>query len=384
MTCERNGSAAGKGLALLLAILVMLMSVSCSRPAPEADSLPEGEPDLRITSFDVGYDSEGEAILLQSEGCSLLMDTGSIMTGTVIEKLKQAKVTEFEIYLSHWHDDHYGQILNILYDDDFHVSRVYLPEPDAIEHLYNVEKYGHMPWWKDFQRHWNAYKEILRALEEKKIETVYLGQGSAFKVGSARGEVLYLDKEPYLDNSVSNTRSYINNSSLATMITSAGGIRYLTCGDIEKETEGKILQDGIDVSCNIFKMSHHGAKTSNTEEFLKAVSPEYAFYTIKEKKFNRKPFFLGDSVNRMIRYSTVFSGSRNGDIVFEIYGKMIVADAEKRTREETVVYKRADGREVSRTVVSNMEAPAYLDSCALPEGAEYISGGEDMTVRTGH
>lgn len=59
MTCERNGSAAGKGLALLLAILVMLMSVSCSRPAPEADSLPEGEPDLRITSFDVGYDSEG-------------------------------------------------------------------------------------------------------------------------------------------------------------------------------------------------------------------------------------------------------------------------------------------------------------------------------------
>ena len=131
-------------------------------------------------------------------------------------------------------------------------------------------------------------------------------------------------------------------------------------------------------------MSHHGAKTSNTEEFLKAVSPEYAFYTIKEKKFNRKPFFLGDSVNRMIRYSTVFSGSRNGDIVFEIYGKMIVADAEKRTREETVVYKRADGREVSRTVVSNMEAPAYLDSCALPQGAEYISGGEDMTVRTGH
>ena len=123
MTCERNGSAAGKGLALLLAILVMLMSVSCSRPAPEADSLPEGEPDLRITSFDVGYDSEGEAILLQSEGCSLLMDTGSIMTGTVIEKLKQAKVTEFEIYLSHWHDDHYGQILNILYDDDFHVCR---------------------------------------------------------------------------------------------------------------------------------------------------------------------------------------------------------------------------------------------------------------------
>ncbi len=86
----------------------------------------------------------------------------------------------------------------------------------------------------------------------------------------------------------------------------------------------------------------------------------------------------------MIRYSTVFSGSRNGDIVFEIYGKMIVADAEKRTREETVVYKRADGREVSRTVVSNMEAPAYLDSCALPQGAEYISGGEDMSVRTGH
>ena len=97
-------------------------------------------PDLRITSIFTGMDNDGDAILLQSDGYNLLMDTGNTSTDHVIQTLKEMGVRDLDIYLSHWHDDHYGQILRILDDDDFSVGKLLLPESDVFARLYNVEK----------------------------------------------------------------------------------------------------------------------------------------------------------------------------------------------------------------------------------------------------
>lgn len=49
-------------------------------------------------------------------------------------------------------------------------------------------------------------------------------------------------------------------------------------GDIEKEAEEKILMlyDKEKLKADILKVAHHGSKTSTTDEFLEAVSPQIA------------------------------------------------------------------------------------------------------------
>lgn len=60
----------------------------------------------------------------------------------------------------------------------------------------------------------------------------------------------------------------------------------LFTGDIEEIAEKQILKEysGKDtLKSNILKVGHHGSKTSSTEEFLKAVSPNIALIRCSEK-----------------------------------------------------------------------------------------------------
>lgn len=343
----------------------------------ESDVISDVEPDLLITPIFPGMDSDGDAVLVRSEGENLLMDTGNNTTDQTVQALKNLGIRELDIYLSHWHDDHYGQILRILDDKDFHVGKLYLPEAEVFTRLYDEKQYSMMPWWKDYQRHYSNYCRIMEEIEARGITVEYLEQGSTFRIGSAQAEVLYKNENPVLDNSQEKTITYINNSSLVTMITSKEGIRYLTCGDIEEETEQKILDEGIDIRCDIFKMNHHACWTSNTEAFLDQAAPAYAFYNIAEKRFNKRTYFCKDTVVRMMRRSNVFSNSMNGDMTFAVRGSVIDVQAPAHTKTETVTYMTEDGREETRRLRFNEFAPEYLRACALPEGAVYLSGGSD-------
>ncbi|MBQ2640638.1 MAG: hypothetical protein IJG15_01420, partial [Lachnospiraceae bacterium] len=148
-----------------------------------------------------------------------------------------------------------------------------------------------------------------------------------------------------------------------------------------EETEQKIVDEGIDIGCDIFKMNHHACWTSNTEAFLDQAAPAYAFYNIAEKRFNKRTYFCKDTVVRMMCRSNVFSNSMNGNMTFAVYGSMIDVQAPAHTRVETFTYRTKDGREETRALQFNTFAPEYLRACALPDGAVYLSGGsEDLLI----
>lgn len=65
-----------------------------------------------------------------------------------------------------------------------------------------------------------------------------------------------------------------NNSSLVQQIL-VHNIRILTCGDIEEQTEKKLLD--FNMVSDILVLPHHGSRTSSSLSFLKKVSPQYAF-----------------------------------------------------------------------------------------------------------
>ena len=66
----------------------------------------------------------------------------------------------------------------------------------------------------------------------------------------------------------------LNNLSLCLKFT-AGGFLLRGHGRCEEEVEAQLLQmDWTALNADLLKAGHHGSNTSNTEEFLAAVSPE--------------------------------------------------------------------------------------------------------------
>lgn len=53
-----------------------------------------------------------------------------------------------------------------------------------------------------------------------------------------------------------------------------GNVCFMFTGDMERNLEFKILSDDID--CEVLKIGHHGSKTSTSDAFLSAVSPDIA------------------------------------------------------------------------------------------------------------
>ena len=84
-------------------------------------------------------------------------------------------------------------------------------------------------------------------------------------------------------------------------------------GDIEKETENKLLVFGIDLSADILKIAHHGSKSSSSENFLQAVQPKKAIITTGvENKFNHPHT---ETVNILNKLKIPFVNSQKGDVV---------------------------------------------------------------------
>ena len=91
------------------------------------------EPDpasaLKVTAIDFGDDGWGDGTMIESAGECMLMDT---FMPECEDELKEFLIdngyTEFSIYLSHYHADHFCNIRPIMWDDRFKVTAVYLPD----------------------------------------------------------------------------------------------------------------------------------------------------------------------------------------------------------------------------------------------------------------
>ena len=67
----------------------------------------------------------------------------------------------------------------------------------------------------------------------------------------------------------------LNNSSIVMKI-SYKNHEVLLAGDAEVEIEDELVLSDADLDADLFKASHHGSKTANSYDFMKAISPNYA------------------------------------------------------------------------------------------------------------
>ena len=247
-----------KRLISLILALATLLSV------PAVSQVWAANDNMEI--YGLYLSKEGDSTLLKSGNNWLLIDTGHENSAKeLIAQLKSYGVKKLDIYISHIHPDHYGGVEAIGKSGEFEINKMYLPD-SSIGSEYDKQEY------------------FLRKLPEwagaSSVE--YLQKGSTFNCGPCKADVLgpvgRYSKSQFPIDAEGNLTHYLNNYSLTTKFT-CGGVSFLSCGDIEEIEEKALCKTYTkgELDADILKLSHHGLPTSNSEEFLAAVTPKHSF-----------------------------------------------------------------------------------------------------------
>ena len=94
-----------------------------------------------------------------------------------------------------------------------------------------------------------------------------------------------------------------------------GGLNYLFTGDISKKVENKLIKHYDNLDVDVLKVSHHGSKTSSSEEFIKHISPSYSIISVGYNNFYGHPNqSVIDTLNKY--ESVIYRTDVNGTIRF--------------------------------------------------------------------
>ena len=229
-------------------------------------------------------DEYGDAVLIESNGKYLLMDCGSNSLGgssgshpsNLVSVLQQIGVKELDVYISHFHGDHHGGLVDVC--NAFKVNKIYFPHIELCKEYETPEAH------KPIQEIYNDQIEIAN---DEDAEVVYLAPSfrkiantyGYFTVGAVQCTVIGPVRHHGM-NQFSRPLDYLNNCSLATIL-SCGSFRFLSAGDAAKVEETDLVNRyGGSLNCDMFKLDHHGISgpaVSNTDAFLRCVTPMWSF-----------------------------------------------------------------------------------------------------------
>ena len=202
---------------------------------------------MELYVLDVG---QADALLIKSEEGNILFDSGDLDTKKeLIAELEELGVKKIEYAVfTHPHADHIGAADLVL--TTFEVKNVILPVVDDKD----------VPTSK-------VYERMITALENNEAINVIAAEPDAeYSVGEVKMKILAPNSADYSD---------LNNYSVVVRV-DYGATSFMLTGDAEDVSEEEMLAryPESELKCNFYKAAHHGARESNTAEFLKAVSPE--------------------------------------------------------------------------------------------------------------
>lgn len=206
----------------------------------------QSQADRMYVSFiDVG---QGNCTLLTCNGKAILVDSGEVgAASTVIGYIKNLGIDELNcVIVTHPHTDHMGAMTEILYE--FKIDDLIMPEiPEEI-----------IPTNK-------TYEKFLTAVSDNADNVIAAEPGETYSYGEMTLEIF------------APLRDYDNlNDMSAVSRVSYGDTSVMFTGDATATVEKDLLKKNIDYSATILNVGHHGSKTSSSENWLKAVNPEYA------------------------------------------------------------------------------------------------------------
>lgn len=206
---------------------------------------------LEVSFFDVG---QGDSIFIETpEKHQILIDGGP--NSTVLEKLGKE--------MPFW---------------DKKIDLIILTHPDSdhliglIEVLKNYEVANIL--WTGIESNNSARDDWLKAVAGEKAEIFIARSGQKIKAGGIILEIIH----PF-ESLEGKTIKDVNDSSIVSRLVFKE-VSFLFPGDIYKSVEKEIADKNDNLDSDVLKISHHGSKNSNDEDFIKKVSPEIGLISV--------------------------------------------------------------------------------------------------------
>lgn len=198
-------------------------------------------------AFHVLNIGKADALLLTCEGSAMLVDCGRNDDGEQVARyIKKRGIAHLDYAVgTHPDSDHIGGFPALLRELSVNC---YL-EPPTLK-----------PEKQSFEQ-----QAMDRVLEERNILRKTMQAGDRFALGPAKVEVLSPRELSEEDN---------DNSLVLRVV--YGETSFLLMGDAEQKAEQTLIASKQELSADVLKIGHHGSKTSTSERFLRAVSPEWA------------------------------------------------------------------------------------------------------------
>lgn len=223
---------------ILLVVLLLSLLAGCD------NTVKEPTPTVgyaTIHFLDVG---QGLAVFVQSDGHNLLYDGGDRNSSSfVVAYLKDQGVTDIDYLISsHYDSDHLAGLIGCL--NAFHVSAVI---------------------GSDYQHGSNLYQSFMDTTAAEGLTVQHPAVGREYELGSATFTVL----SPAAIGENSNANSVV-------IKFSHGRNSFLLTGDADHNAEAAMVAAGLDLTCDVLSVAHHGSASATSYDLLQHALPEYA------------------------------------------------------------------------------------------------------------
>lgn len=235
------------------------------------------------------------AVYTSPEGLVMMIDCSNPAAFPEVDAyLQTLGIEKIDIFvMSHPHSDHIGCFAEVA--EKYPIGQLYK----------NAHEYQS-----------GAYQKAMAAIEEKNIPVTVLHDGDSFMFGE-EVEVKVYGPSAKMEKEISKDVNDANNGSLALRMT-YGDSSFWTAGDNYINGEQDIVATyGDAIRSDVVKMNHHGYDTSNSKEYIEALSPKVAVSmhesmtskTVALRYFTRGAETFYTCMDGTIRVSTTGDGT---------------------------------------------------------------------------
>lgn len=242
---------------------------------------------LEVHYIDIG---QGDCTLIKCGDKAMLIDAGENDKGTQVQAyLESQNVTTLDYVIgTHPDSDHIGGLDVIIYK--FDCKTILMPDKTKTT---------------------KTYRDVVSAMKAKNYTNTLPEVGKEYSLGDATFTIIAPNGE----------YESANDSSIGLLL-KYGEKTFLFTGDAEEEAEADIVENGIDIECDVYHAGHHGSRTSSSEVLLDAAKPAYVVISCGEDNSYGHPHAQALNSFRY-RGMNVFRTDEQGTIVAKTDGVTI-------------------------------------------------------------
>jgi beta-lactamase superfamily II metal-dependent hydrolase len=211
-----------------------------------------GDATLRVHFIDV---AQGKSILIETPEQNVLIDAGEREQGPVVLGYLNAHgIKRLDtIIASHPHSDHIGGLSAII--GELPVGEIVMPDVG-----------------EDMTPASSVYGDLLETIDEKGMSITIAEPDAVYDLG---GDARLTLLGPLADYDDLNAYSVVSRLDF-------GANTFIFAGDATSDAERDMLDAGADIRATVLDVGHHGSRTSSSEDFLLAASPQIAVISCAE------------------------------------------------------------------------------------------------------